>query len=282
MSFNIAVAGKGGSGKTSVASLIIRYLKKNSPGPILAIDADPNANLGESLGLEVRQTVGLVLDEFQKDKIKIPPGMTKEVYLEYKLNEIIVESDELDLVTMGRGEGPECYCYPNLIIRKFADRLVGNYAYMVMDNEAGMEHLSRRTTQNIDELLIISDHSVKGVRTVARIRDLVAQLKLAVKRQAVIINFAPAKLDPLVTDELARLGIEPTAIIPYDKEVYNYDLKLKPLLDLPDSSKAVRAVNDLMAKLLNRDCLATYPPQHPPAPLMQGLHLPLSGEEECR
>lgn len=252
MSFNIAVAGKGGSGKTSVASLIIRYLTKNGSGPILAIDADPNANLGESLGLEVKQTIGLVLDEFQKDKIKIPPGMTKDVYLEYKLNQIIVESNTLDLVTMGRGEGPECYCYPNLITRKFADKLAENYAYMVMDNEAGMEHLSRRTTQNIDELLIISDHSVKGVRTVARIRDLIAQLKLTVKRQRVIINFAPAKLDPLVANELVRLGIEPTAIIPYDEEVYEYDLKLKPLLDLPDSSKAVRAVNDLMTKLLNR------------------------------
>jgi len=275
MSFNIAVAGKGGSGKTSVASLVIRYLKKNSSGPILAIDADPNANLGESLGLEVKQTVGLVLDEFQKDKIKIPPGVTKEVYLEYKLNEIIVETKELDLVTMGRGEGPECYCYPNLIIRKFADRLVGNYAYMVMDNEAGMEHLSRRTTQNIDELLIISDHSVKGVRTVARIRDLVAQLKLAVKRQSVVINFAPAKLDPLVTNELARLGIEPIATIPYDEEVDEYDLKLKPLLDLPDSSRAVRAVNNLMAKLLNRDCLATYPPQHPEkSTIFLGTRLP--------
>ena len=267
MSFNIAVAGKGGSGKTSVASLIIRYLKKNGSGPILAVDADPNANLGESLGLEVKQTVGLILNEFQKDKIKIPPGMTKDVYLEYKLNQIIVESEELDLVTMGRGEGPECYCYPNLILKRFTDTLAENYAYMVMDNEAGMEHLSRRTTQNIDELLIISDHSVKGLRTVARIRDLVAQLKLVVKRQSVIINFAPAKLDPLVTDELVRLGIEPTATIPLDEEVYEYDLKLKPLLDLPDSSKAVRAVNDLMAKLLNRDCLATYPPD--PLPLIR-------------
>jgi CO dehydrogenase maturation factor len=253
MSFNIAVAGKGGSGKTSVASLTIRYLKKNGSGPILAVDADPNANLGESLGLEVKQTVGLVLDEFQKDKIKIPPGMTKDVYLEYKLNQIVVESEQLDLITMGRGEGPECYCYPNLILKKFADTLAENYAYMVMDNEAGMEHLSRRTTQNIDELLIISDHSVKGVRTVARIRDLVAQLKLAVKRQSVIINFAPPKLDPLVTDELVRLGIEPTATIPPDKELYQYDLQLKPLLDLPDSSTAARAVNDLMAKLLNKN-----------------------------
>ncbi len=251
MSFSIAVAGKGGSGKTSVASLIIRYLKKNGAGPILAIDADSNANLGESLGLSIGQTVGSIIASFNEEKINIPPGMTKEAYLDYKLNEAIVESEKLDLVTMGRGEGPECYCYPNLILRKLADALAGNYAYVVMDNEAGMEHLSRRTTQNIDELLIISDHSVKGIRTVARIRDLVTELKLVVRRQSVVINFAPATLAPLVSGELARLGIDPVATIPLDEEVYEYDLKLKPLLDLPDTSKAVMAVSDLMAKLLN-------------------------------
>ena len=253
MSFTIAIAGKGGSGKTSLASLIIRYLKNNGLEPILAVDADPNANLGESLGLGVKQTVGLMLDDFQKEKINIPPGMTKEAYLEYKLNEVIIESKGLDLLVMGRGEGAHCYCYPNLILRKFVDTLAENYTYIVMDNEAGMEHLSRRTTQNVDELLIISDHSVKGVRTVARIRDLVSELKLVVKRQSVIINFVPNQLDPLVSEELDRLGINAIATIPLDEEVYEYDLKLKPLLDLPDTSKAVRAVSDLMAKLLNRN-----------------------------
>jgi len=250
LSFSIAVAGKGGSGKTSIASLIIRYLKQNKEGPILAVDADPNANLGESLGLSVKQTVGSMLDDFQRDKINIPPGMTKETYLDYKLNEVIVESKGLDLVTMGRGEGPECYCYPNLMLRKFADNLANNYAYVIMDNEAGMEHLSRRTTQNVDELFIISNHSVKGVRAAAQIRDLVSELKLMVKRQSVIINFAPAKLDPVITEELARLGIEPVATIPLDEQVHDYDLKLKPLLDLPDTSKAVKAVDKLMAKIL--------------------------------
>ncbi len=253
MGFNIAVAGKGGSGKTSLTSLVIRYLKKNATGPILAIDADPNANLGESLGLEVKQTVGSIIASFNTEKINIPPGMTKEAYLDYKLNGALVESKGLDLLTMGRGEGPECYCYPNLLLRKFADSLAGNYAYVVMDNEAGMEHLSRRTTQNIDVLLIISDHSVKGVRTVARIRDLVSELKLVVNRQSVVVNFAPAKIASLVSEELARLGIEPIALIPEDEEIYTHDLELKPLLDLPDTSKAVRAVNDLMAELLNRN-----------------------------
>ncbi len=253
MSFSIAVAGKGGSGKTSVTSLIIRYLKNNKLEPILAIDADPNANLGESLGLDIKQTVGSIIASFNDEKINIPPGMTKEAYLEFKLNDAMVESKGLDLVTMGRGEGAECYCYPNLLLRKFMDSLTQSYAYMVMDNEAGMEHLSRRTTQNIDELLLISDHSVKGVRTIARLRDLVTELKLVVKRQSVIINFVPDKIDPLISEELAKLGIEPTITIPLDEEIHQYDLKLKPLLDLPDTSKAVRAANNLMARLLETE-----------------------------
>ena len=250
MSFAIAVAGKGGTGKTSTASLIIRYLKKHGSGPILAIDADANANLGDGLGLEVKQTIGGLIATFNQVKMNIPAGMTKEAYLEVKLNEVIVESQGLDLITMGRGEGPDCYCYPNSVLRKFADLMADNYSYVVMDNEAGLEHLSRRTTQNIDLLLIISDHSVKGIRTVARIRDLVKELKLVVKKQAVIINFAPDELAPMVKEEMTRLGIESPYIIPRDEEIYQYDLKAKSLLDLPDSSRAVTAIDKLMADLV--------------------------------
>jgi CO dehydrogenase maturation factor len=251
LSFNIAVAGKGGTGKTSVTSLVIRYLMKKKAGPILAVDADPNANLGESLGLDIKQTIGSIIASFNEEKINIPAGMTKEAYLDFKINDTIVEAKGLDLVTMGRGEGPDCYCYPNVILRKFADTLSGNYPYMVMDNEAGMEHLSRRTTQNVDELLLVSDHSVKGVRTIARIKGLVDELKLNVKRQSVLINLVPDGLDPIVAKEMSRLGIEPTATIPMDDEVYQYDIQLKPLLDLPDSSRAVQAVNNLMTRLLD-------------------------------
>ena len=253
MGVNIAVAGKGGTGKTSITALVIRYLMKNGLVPILAIDADANANLGESLGLGVKQTIGSIIVTFNEDKINIPPGMTKEAYLEFKLNDALVESRGLDLLTMGRGEGPECYCYPNLMLRKFADSLMDNYVYTVMDNEAGMEHLSRRTTQNIDELLLVSDHSMKGVRTVARLQELVAELKLVVKRQSAIINFVPDGIDPLISEELARLGIEPAATIPLDEEISEYDLKFKPLLELPDTSKAVQAVNNLMTKLLKTE-----------------------------
>ncbi len=249
MSYNIAVAGKGGSGKTTVASLVIRYLKKNGLGPILAVDADPNANLGESLGLSIRQTVGAIIATFNEEKINIPPGMTKEAYLELKLNDAMVESQGLDLVTMGRGEGPACYCYPNLLLRKFMDSMAGNYRYIVMDNEAGMEHLSRRTTQNIDELLLVSNHSVKGIRTIARLKELVDELKLVVRRHSVIINMVPDGLDPHVREELTRLGMEPAAIIPLDEAVGESDMAMKPLLDLPDC-RATNAVDTLMAELL--------------------------------
>jgi CO dehydrogenase maturation factor len=252
LTINIAVAGKGGTGKTSVASLVIRYLLKNDLGTVLAVDADPNANLSESLGLEVRQTVGRILNEFQGDKLNIPAGMTKEAYLEYQLNVAITESKGLDLITMGRGEGPECYCYPNTVIRKMVDDWAKNYNYVVMDNEAGMEHLSRRTTQNVDELLLVSDHSIKGLRAVARIRELAKELKLVVKRESLIINNVPGEIDPLMRAEMERLGIAPAAVIPSDEELKRYDLEQKPLFGLPDTSKAVVAVNELMDRLLSR------------------------------
>ena len=247
---NYAVAGKGGSGKTSISSLIIRYLKRERLVPVLAVDADGNANLGESLGLKADKTIGSILASFNEEKISIPSGLTKGAYLDFKLNEAIVESEGVDLISMGRGEGTGCYCYPNTVLKNFIDKLVGNYANMVMDNEAGMEHLSRRTTENIDELFIISDHSVKGIRTVARIIELITELKLDVKRQSVVINRVPDKLDGHISQELDRLGIKPMAAIPLDEEVYNYDLAQKSLLDLPDTSRAVGAINKLMSRVL--------------------------------
>ena len=257
MSINIAVAGKGGSGKTSLTGLIIRYLIRQGLGPVLAVDADPNANLGDSLGLTPRQTVGSIIASFNEEKINIPAGLTKEAYLELKLHDAMVESKGLDLVTMGRGEGAECYCYPNLLLRKFMDNLAGSYAFMVMDNEAGMEHLSRRTTQNIDELFLISDHSMKGVRTIARLRELVTELKLTVKRQSVIINFVLGEIDPLINEELARLNLTPATTIPLDEAISECDLKVKSLLDLPDTSGAVRTVDALLTEFLKPERIQT-------------------------
>ncbi|HEX7475707.1 MAG TPA: AAA family ATPase [Dehalococcoidales bacterium] len=250
MSFSIAVAGKGGTGKTSLTSLIIRHLTRTANRPILAVDADPNANLGEGLGLEVTETVGLMLDRFQKDKIDIPSGLTKEAYLEFKLNSLLVEKRGFDLLTMGRGEGQGCYCYPNTILRKFIDRLSENYGFVVMDNEAGMEHLSRGTTHDIDELLIVSNHSVKGVRTIGRIKQLVAELRLKIKHQSVVINMAPEKIDPAIEAELDKLGLKADIVIPEDPLICQADLELKSLLDMPENSPAVEAVGRMISKLV--------------------------------
>jgi len=252
LSFRIAVAGKGGCGKTSIASLTVRYLKKHGRVPILAVDADANSNLGESLGLKVGQTIGTILDSFQHEKISIPLGMTKEAYLEYKLNESIVESTGIDLVTMGRGQGTECYCYPNVVLKKFIENLSAGYASLVMDNEAGMEHLSRKTTEDMDALLLVSNHTVKGVRAVARIKELVAELKLAFRQQLVIINLVPGALDPLITKEMEQLGLKADAVIPEDETLNRFDMEQKPLLGMPDDSVAVRAVDALMEKILSR------------------------------
>jgi CO dehydrogenase maturation factor len=246
----IAVAGKGGSGKTTLSALIIRQLMKTGNGPILAVDADPNANLGESLGIEVRDTVGLMLDKFQKDKNEIPAGLTKETYLELKMNSLIIEQKGYDLISMGRGEGQDCYCYPNSILRKVIDRLSENYAFVVMDNEAGMEHLSRGTTRDIDELLIVSNHSVKGVRTIGRIKELISELRLRIKHQSVVISMAPNEIDPMIENELGKMGVKADFVIPQDRSIYESDLALRPLLDLPDSSPSVLAVREMLSKLI--------------------------------
>jgi len=248
---SIAVAGKGGTGKTSFTAIMLRYLLRHRSGPILAVDADANANLGESLGLKPEYTVGMILDDFKKDKINIPAGLSKEAYLEMKLNDALLEGKRLDLLTMGHGEGPDCYCYPNLMLRKFQDILSGNYDWVVMDNEAGLEHLSRRTTQNIDDLFLVSNHSVKAARTLERIRELVGQLRLNVSRQWVIVNQVPGQVDELVSGELARIGIKEYFTIPQDTAVYEADLHQVPLTELPEGSPAVDAVNSILENVLN-------------------------------
>ncbi len=250
LSFNIAVAGKGGTGKTSITTLVIRHLLKAGLTPVLAVDADPNANLADGLGLKVGQTIGSIIAAFDGEKINIPAGMTKEAYLELKLNDAVLETKGLDLLTMGRGEGAGCYCYPNVLLRKFIDTLAKNYAYMVMDNEAGMEHLSRRTTQDIDALLLVSDHSIKGVRTIARLKALVVELKLNVRKEMAVLNLVPGQVDPVIAGELDRLGITPAAALPYDENICQFDILEKPLIDLPDNSPAVKAVRNLMTLII--------------------------------
>lgn len=242
---NIAISGKGGSGKTTLAGLIIRSLLKRGVRPILAVDADPNSNLHETIGMEVEKTVGSTIAEFFGNKMKLPPGITKDTYLEIKLNEMLVEGEGIDLLAMGQGEGSGCYCYPNLMIRKFVDELSGNYKCVVMDNQAGMEHLSRRTTDNIDLLLVVSSPTVKGVRAATRIIALADELDLHAAKTELIMNRASEPLDEALSEELERSGLTPLATIPDDPDIPRYDLDRRPLTELPDNSPAVMAVDEI-------------------------------------
>lgn len=249
MSRTIALAGKGGTGKTTISALIIRQLKKRGKSPILAVDADPAANLPESLGLQVKETVGSVQAEFHKSIMSIPPGMPKSAYLELRLNQILVESEGLDLLVMGRPEGPGCYCASNDILRNFLDMLSDNYDYIVIDNEAGMEHLSRRTTRDVDVLLIVSDPTVKGIRTARKIVELARELELPIGKKYMIIDRADWPLNGTLEGEMASTGVDLLGVVPYDVNVVDFDLKRRSLLDLPDDSPAIGVINGMLDKL---------------------------------
>ena len=246
----IAMAGKGGTGKTTLSALVIRYLQKKGLKPILAVDADPSSNLVDALGLKVNKSLGTAREDFFETKGNLPPGMTKETYLEMRLHEILVESSGLDLLVMGRPEGPGCYCYANNILRRHLDLLIKNYPFVVMDNEAGMEHLSRRTTQGVDYLLFLSDYSLKGIRTVGKIRGLIDELKLSVKEKHLVVDRAPNGLDPVFSQEIETLGLNLLGTIPEDAIVAEYEMKGRPLLDLPDDSPAVQVVAGMMQDMI--------------------------------
>lgn len=247
MGFNIAVAGKGGTGKTTVTGLMIRYLLKKGRGRVLAVDADANMNLNEVLGLSVDQTIGQIREGLGTS---VPAGMTKDAYINYRAQECLVEAEGFDLVAMGRPEGAGCYCYANTLCKKYVDEMADNYRYVVLDNEAGMEHLSRRTTHNMDIMFAVTDSSVRGIRSAGRIKDLVAELKLNIGRLALIVNRVPKGLEEATKEEIAKLGIELAGVIPDDPNVYKYDLEGMATFNLPDDSPAVVAVAEIMERFL--------------------------------
>ena len=244
----IAVAGKGGVGKTTFTSLMLRHLVNSKQGTsILAVDADPNANLNEALGLDVEITISELL-ELTKDPKAIPTGMPKDVFVEYKLNQSLVESKQIDLLVMGGPQGPGCYCYPNDLLRKHLENLSKNYDYVVVDTEAGLEHLSRRTIQEIDVMFIISDSSARGIRSAGRVYDLIKGLKTQVKEIFLVVTkTTEGSLDGLQV-EISKTSLELIGDIPLDQQVVLQDLQGKALFELPDDSIAVQAVEKIAAK----------------------------------
>jgi len=217
---------------------MIRHLLDKGKGPILAVDADSNSNLNEVLGVEVRSTIGEAREMMKKD---VPTGMTKDIWFEYKVQEALTEAKGFDLIAMGRPEGPGCYCAANTLARKCLDLLTGNYRYIVIDNEAGMEHFSRLTTRDVDLLFVLSDSSRRSILTASRIRDLIHELDLRIVREVLVINRVQGELDQEILKELKRQNLELAGTIPVDEEVYRYDLEGKPTIGLPLESKAVQA-----------------------------------------
>jgi len=248
MSFSIALAGKGGTGKTTIAGMLIKYLLKMEKTPVLAVDADCNANLNEVLGLEVADTLGNAREEMRKGIV--PNGMTKDVFMDMKLQQAVVEDDGFDLVVMGQPEGPGCYCAANTLLTGFLERLTGNYPYIVMDNEAGMEHISRLTTSNVDILLTVSDTSRRGLQAAMRINALAKNLNIGVVKSYLIINQTKEAPGDTVLNIINHNGLELAGTIPEDHTVYEYDLNGRPTIEMPEDNQAVQAAYTIFNNIL--------------------------------
>jgi CO dehydrogenase maturation factor len=248
MSKIIAFAGKGGVGKTTVAALVIRHLTKNGKAPVLAVDADPNSNLGETLGLDVTTTIGDIRENFMRDPQGVPSGMDKAIYLESLVEQALIEKQAFDLLVMGRQEGQGCYCMVNNILNNFTERLVQSYQYMVVDNEAGMEHLSRRTSGHIDTLYMVTDYSLRGLRALRRIHEMLDSLKLKVEDLGIVVTRAPSELNDAFMAEVGEIGLEIYGIIPDDPTLLDFDMSKRSLMELPDEAPSVVAVDKLMGE----------------------------------
>ena len=249
MSKVIAMSGKGGVGKTTVSALVMRYFTKRQNAPLLAIDADPNSNLGETLGLNIEKTVGDIRENFMKDPQGVPSGMDKMLYLEMLMNQVLIEEKAFDLLVMGRQEGQGCYCMVNNILNRFAEELESNYKYLLVDNEAGMEHLSRRTSGKVDILLMVTDYALRGLRAVGRINEMLGELKLDVKHKGLIVNRAPKNLSKAFLDEVENIGVPILCTIPDDNNLLEFDMERRSLIEMKDDSPAVVAIDQMMEKV---------------------------------
>jgi CO dehydrogenase maturation factor len=249
----IAVAGKGGTGKTTVCGLIIDHLGKNGKGPILAVDADPNSNLNEVLGVDVETTLGDIREKMQyKDSFEeeVPTNMTKQEYTEYMFGDALVEEDNYDLLVMGRTQGAGCYCYINGVLKAQIDKYKGGYRYLVVDNEAGLEHISRGILPHIDVLLLVSDASRRGIQAVGRIAAMIGQMNLRPGATKLIVNRAPGgALEPGVLEEIEKQKLELVGVLPQDETIYHYDADGQPSSGVPDDNPVKTALREILIKL---------------------------------
>ena len=254
MTHTIAVAGKGGVGKTTTCGMLIDLLCSQRKTPILVVDADANSNLNEVLGVEVETTLGDIREEMARAEMMknspIPAGMTKADYAEMKFSSALIEEDDFDMLVMGRTQGKGCYCYVNGVLTSQMNKYYGNYRYMVIDNEAGLEHISRGVLPHVDTLLLISDCSRRGIQAVARIAEMVRDLELKPGQMKLIVNRAPGgKLNAAVLEEIEKHGLDLVGVLPQDDTVFEYDCEGKPSAKVPDTNPVKVALSSIMAKL---------------------------------
>ena len=256
MGTTLAVAGKGGVGKTSFTALMIKALIDSGHTPLLAIDADSNSNLHEVLGISQPRSVGCVREDTRKLGDDVPGGMTKDRFMEYQIQACLEETKDMDFISMGRPEGPGCYCMANNILRGIVSRLTSNYGFVVIDNEAGMEHLSRRTDEEVDHLFIIADPAPRSLRTIGRIVELVDEMADRVHNSHVVLSRVKGSLEDLsesTQKEIENLASPVEAVIPYDDILVDLDLQGEPLLKIPAESASYQAVRKMLVdlKILN-------------------------------
>lgn len=242
----IAMAGKGGTGKTTTAALIVRIIKDNKLGSVLAIDADPNSNLGETLGIKFMDSIGNILDNIGNNPDKIPTGMTKERFIQHQVQAAIQEEDGFDILNMGKPEGPGCYCYVNNVLRGVITKLIENYDYIIIDNEAGLEHLSRRTTRFADLLIVVSDASSVGLKSAKRIIELVKELKFQVKRSCLLVNRFNKNIDHTKVKET---GLDYLGSLSWDTDIEDLSLEGKSIFELKSNAKILKEL-DLLGEQL--------------------------------
>ncbi|MDR2534575.1 MAG: AAA family ATPase [Treponema sp.] len=254
MTYSIAMAGKGGTGKTTVCGLFIDHLVKTGKGPILAVDADANSNLNEVLGVKIEMTLGDLREEIAKaevnDKSPIPPSMSKQEYANYKFGSALIEEDDYDMLVMGKTQGKGCYCYVNDLLRDQLYKYYKNYKYMVVDNEAGLEHISRGILPPVDLILLVSDCSRRGIQAAGRSAQMIQDLDLKVKAVHLIVNRVPeGKLDDGIKEEINAWNLSLIGVIPQDNKVYQYDAAGNPLVALPEDAPIKQALGEIINKL---------------------------------